>query len=476
MIPFSKTFRRAWRVALGGSAALCLVLGGPAHGQSRQAALRTSSDVREGIRKGSLFYAVAPLSEQALRRLDGTAHGASFTVPLTVDRVHNRLFVEARMSGHKVRLILDTAGGPGVALDEATARGITLTGKAPIQMLGSQGTEPVTLGLARRLTLGTLTLGGVATTVSRAAPFYSSTLGTQVFKHYRVTLDFTAKTLTLTRGGIPTVPSGGAARLLPFDDEDGYLFVPVRILGQAGSALLDSGSDATCVSFKAAKAAAAQFPPSDAKTVVITGKIGVGETDKKLRALVLKVPVPIALNAGAENPEFDTTSRVGTSDIDDVLDPAFDAHANMNAQLGLPFLLQFQRVTIDYPNHTLTLQYPAHNTPIKEASSLARHDRAWPGYKWLQKGYAWIEVPDAKNPPPSPVAVPAASRTATVQTTTVTQTTGTRTTTILPPANDGTVTVIVNGVKSVYPFPAGSSIKVETDGSVHILPPGVGGK
>lgn len=466
----SGKFSRAWRTALGGSVALFLVIGCPPPGRSQRAAIRTPDDIREGIRKGSLFYAVAPLSEQALRRLDGTAHEASFTMPLTVDRVHNRLFVEARINGHRVHLILDTGGGPGVGLDEATARGITLTGKIPIQLSGSQGTEPVTLGLARSLTLGRLTLGGVATTVSRTAPFYSSTLGTEIFKRYRVTLDFAAKTMTLARGGVVTPPSRSAALLMPFDDRGGYIFVPVRVLDQSGWAVLDSGSDATCVSFQAAKAAATQLSLSDAKTVVITQKIGMGETDKKVTALVLKVPVPISMNTGIENPEFNTTSRIGTSDIDDVLGPGLDAPATMNAQLGLPFLLQFQRVTIDYPHHTLILQHPARNIYVKVPSSPTGRDKPWPGYKWLQKGYAWIEVPDGKSAP-SPAPVNASSQTATTQTTTVTQKTGTRTTTILPPANDGTVTVIVNGVNFVYPYPLGSGIKIDTDGSVRIVPP-----
>lgn len=501
MSQFSEGFGRARQAFLGSAAALILAIGCPLSGRSRQAAppavssqgLEASAnalaDIQEGIRKGTLFYATAPLSERTLRQMDGTPAEYSFTVPLTVDRTQNRLFVQALINGRNVRLILDTAGGPDVALDEATARDIKLIGKVSVQVGGSQGTEAVTLSLAHSLTLGRLTLGGVATTVSRTAPFYSSTLGMEIFKHYRVTLDFAAKTMTLARGGVVTPPSGSAALLMPFDDHGGYIFVPVRVLDQAGWAVLDSGSDATCVSFKAAKAAATQLPLPDVKTVVITQKIGMGETDKKVTALVLKVPVPISMNTGIENPEFNTTSRVGTSDIDDVLGPGLDAPVNMNAQLGLPFLLQFQRVIIDYPNHSLILQYPAHDIPIKEASSLARHDRAWPGYKWRQVGYAWIEVPDGKSvsAPPAPPASPQITVTQTTSTTTtkngttttVTTKDGTTTATntqglnvVVTPPDNGSIAVFVNGTKSVYPFPPGSTVKVTNDGVVLILPPG----
>ena len=362
--------------------------------------------------------------------------------------------------------MLDTAAGPHVALNEATAYGIKLTDKVPTQVSGSQGTETATEGIAQSLALGKLILRQIITTVNHnSPPFCNGILSTQIFKHYRVTLDFAAQTMTLTRGGILAAPLGGAALSLPFDDDDGNIFVPVRVLDQSGWALLDSGSDATSVSFKAAKAAATQVPSSDSKSIAIDQRFGVGDTAKKAKIIVFKVPVPVFLNTGHEDAEFSTTTQIGMSDIDDVLDPDFDGHGNINAQLGFPFLLQFQRVIIDYPRHTLILQYPARDTPKAVTGFPATHDRAWPGYKWRQKGYAWIEVPDDKNPPSLTVNAP--PQTTTTQTTTVTQTTGTGTTTFttLP---DGTATVIVNGAKSVYP--AGSSIKVDADGSVHVIP------
>lgn len=119
-----------------------------------------------------------------------------------------------------------------------------------------------------------------------------------------------------------------------------------------------------------------------------------------------------------------------------------------------------------------------------------RSQRAWPGYQWRQKGYAWIEVPDSKSAPLSP-APPASPQITVTQTTSTTTTTKNGTTTtvttkdgtttatntqglnvVVTPPDNGSIAVFVNGTKSVYPFPPGSTVKVTNDGVVLILPPG----
>lgn len=481
MDSFGKKFNRARRNGAYGASALLLAFGSPQSGRSQQAApistpavspqqimasIKSPTDItpiRDGIRNGVLFRATFPLTEEALRRRDGTPAESSFTVPLMIDRVQNRLSVQALVSGRKVRLILDTGAMPAVSLDRATANGIKVADKVSIQQIGTQGSEPATLGLAKSLTLGKLTLQQIPTSVGGSTPFYSCTLGLSAFKQYRVTLDFAANTMTLTRGGILAAPPGGSALFIPFDDDDGYIFVPVRVLGQAGWALLDSGSDMNSLSFKAAKAAASQIPASYSNIITVNQKIGVGNTAGEFKVIGLKSAVSISMDTTPENAEFNTTSWLGMSSIDDVLDPGLDAHANMSALLGFPFFLQFQRVIIDYPSHTLILQYPLHDTDarVKVAGFATTRDKPWPGYKWLQKGYAWIEVPDVKSAPAASL-LPASS-------TTVTHTTSTTSTTIFT-SSDGSVTVTVNGTKIACP--PGSTVQVGADGVVHILPPG----
>ena len=507
MIRLSEKFSRAWRLALGGSAALSLVIGCPPPGRSQEAASPISaaapaseppavspqqvmasiksptdiSPVREGIRNGTLFYAISPLSEAALRRKDRTPAEVSFTVPLTVDRVHNRLSIQAFVNNRKVRLILDTGAMPLVSLNQAAAHGIELADKVLIQQVGAQGYEPATLGLAKGLMLGNLTLQQIPTSVSRKNSFYDCTLGLSVFEHYRVTLDFAAKTITLTRGGAPApLPKGDASLIVPFEDENGYLFVPVHVLSKDGWAFLDSGADVTLLSFGAATAAAAQLPASDTKTVVLGQKIGAGDTARNFKVIGLKSPVPISMNIGHDDAIFNTTSQFGISYIDDVLASCFSTHTHLVAQLGFPFLLQFQRIIIDYPSHTLILQYPAHNTYVKVTSSPTDHDKPWPGYKWRQVGYAWIEVPNGNNAPVpvSPVTYPRGTVVINMPVTTSTSTMSIPATSaavrviVITPAKDGNITVTVDGIKSVYSFPVGSTVKVEKSGRVHILPPG----
>ena len=518
MFPLTGSFCRTRRVAIWGTAALLITIGCPPAGRSQQAAsgvpavpaagplllspqqvmasIKSPTDitpVRDGIRSGTLFRAMTPFSEETLRRRDGTQTEASFTVPLMIDRVQNRLSVQALVNSRKVRLILDTGAMPVISLDQTTAQGINLTDKVSIQQVGSQGYEPATLGLAEKLTLGNLTLQQIPTSVSRKKSFYDCALGLSAFEHYRITLDFAAKTMTLTRGGVPVPLSrGGASLSVPFDDDNGYLFVPVRVLGQEGWAMLDSGADVTLLSFGAATAAAAHLPSSDTKTIVSDQEIGVGDTARKFKIIGLKEPVPISMNTVHDDTHFSTTSQFGTSQIDDVLDSSLSTHTHIVAQLGFPFLLQFQRVIVDYPSHTLILQYPARNAFIKVTLSPTDHDKPWLGYKWQQVGYAWIEVPDGKGTlsPPLPVASPQENTTRIVSTATVAMKDGTATTVIttittkdgmttatntqglkviVSPPDKGSIAVTVNGTRSVYPFPSGSIVKVTNEGTVIIV-------
>ena len=498
---------RARRVVACGTAALFLAIGCLAPGRSQQmvptdhsavaapepvavspqhlmALIKSPTDItpiRDGVRDGTLFHAIAPLSEEALRQKDGTPAEASFTVPLTVDRVHNRLSIQALVNNRKVRLILDTGAMPIVSLNQVVAHGIELTDKVAIQQVGAQGYEPATLGLAKSLTLGNLTLHQIPTSVSRKNSFYGGLLGLSAFEHYRVTLDFAAKTMTLTRGGAPVpLPKGGASLAVSVEDENGYLFVPVHVLSKDGWAFLDSGADVTLLSFGAATAAAAQLLASDIKTIISDQKIGVGDTARKFKIIGLKSPAPISMSIGHDDAIFSTTSQFGTSDIDDVLDGSFSTHTPIIAQLGFPFLLQFQRVIIDYPSHTLILQYPAHSTYVKVPSSPTDHEKPWPGYKWRQVGYAWIEVPDGNSAsvPVSPVTYPLGTVVVNMPVTTSTPTMSAPATNtamriiVVAPAKDGNITVTVDGVRSFYSFPIGSTVKVEKDGRVHILLPG----
>ena len=520
MFHFTGSFRRARRAAFCGAAVLPLVIGCPPPSRSQQvappsdpaasapkppavspqqimASIKSPTDItpiRDGIRSGILFYATTPLSEESLRQKDGTSAEVSFTVPLTVDRVHNRLSVQALVNNRKVRLILDTGALPVISLNETTAHGIELADKVSIQILGLQGYEPATEGLIKSLTLGKLTLQQIPTSVSRNSSFYDCTLGMSAFEHYRVTLDFAANTMTLTRGSTPISPPDDTSLSVPFGDDNGYIFLPIRVLDQAGWAFLDSGSDVNSLSFDTAKAAAAHLPSSDTMTIDVDHKIGLGNTSRKIKVIGLRAPVPISMDTGHDAAEFSTTSQIGMSNVGLGLESSF--HTKVIAELGFPFLLQFQRVIIDYPSQTLILQHPAHNTFIKVALSPTDHDKLWPGYKWRQVGYAWIEVPDGKSALAAPVPGAYPPGTTVLHTTTTTinnptinnptinnptinnpttsnPTTSTTTNDIVVlPAKNGSITVTVNGIEAVYPFLAGSTVKVGKNGSVHILPPG----
>ena len=362
-------------------------------------------DSLEAVRKGRLFYAVSPRSEQDLERLGVTSAPFSITFPLEVDRANNNVFVSARIEGRKFRLLLDTAGGPGIVLHGATAEGLKLQDAHSTTLFGSQGGETATEGLAHRMTLGRLTLGAIGVVVRRDPAYKNttlsaSTLGTEIFGRYRMTLDFGANTMTLSRGGAPvTAVTGGASLAVPFRSEQGNVLIPIHVANQPAWALVDSGSDTNVLSLSTARIAAAQVPSTWSASRVLSGKIGTGSTDKIFTLFGFKVPVPISINTSQADARHDgfgfgTTSYLGMSYIEDELDQFY--RVPIGVLLGLPFLLQFRRVIIDYPNQMLILQEPQHGADVNRMVSAPgpRPGKPWPGYQWQRVGDGWLEALD----------------------------------------------------------------------------------
>ena len=408
---------------------------------------------QEAIRKGLLFYSVSPRTEKDLAKLDAASIPFSVTIPIEVDRKNSRVYVAADLDGHKARLILDTGGGPMVALNALAGKGVALRGKFTDTMNGVQGEEPVTVGLAHRLTLGPLILGGVNVVVDHdPSPRDNCTVGTEIFLHYRVTLDFAAKTMTLSRGGGSAAASALKDSLsVPFREDAGKLYIPVRALDQSVWAMLDSGSDGNEMALSLAKSAAAQLSESGYKELMLDGKIGSGNSQKKVTALFFKVPFPISLDtpkadALPDGFRFGTTSQFGVSFLEESIDKLHKIPSTV--KLGLSFFLQFRRVTIDYPNHLLILQQPEHGAALYGTVGAAGPQMAWSGYEWRRVGDGWLEAPLKKAVPPV----------VTSTTTTVVQ------------SVDGNVTVTVNGVSKNYLCPPGSQIKVDADGTVRVVP------
>lgn len=419
-------------------------------------------DSLEAARKGLLAYSVAPLSEPQLRLRDRTPQEFSATLPLIINKAQTNLSVMAHIDNTPVLLSLDTGGGAGILLDKKTAKRIFLEHPHLVSLTGVSGMETATEGIAHNLTLGSLTLRAVDTAVPHHfvdldAPCI---LGTPMLSRYRLTLDLTARTMTLSRGGAPEAAENNEASIaLPFRSDYGKIYLPCYIAGRLTWSQVDSGSPLNFLSLRTAKAAAAQISAQETKSVTTHLKAGLGDTYKTTSVVLLKRLVPISLDSEDTPRAFGTTSQVGMSTYNE--DDPTPSGIQSEALLGVPFLLQFHRVIIDYPSHMLTLQGLKHGAPRNLYAKLLSYGKPWPGYRWQATGDGSIEVPDKT----------AAASAAT--TTNVTQTTTTANGVIITmsgPLNAATSgsTVIVNGVK--YDCPTGSVLTVGADGKAVITP------
>lgn len=409
-------------------------------------------DSLEAVRKGLLAYAVAPLPEQQLKLRDGTPNEFSMTVRLLVNKAHTNLSIMTQIDNTPVLLSLDTGSGAGVLLDKKTAKQITIDHPHLVGLAGASGTETATEGIAHSMTIGSLTLRAVDIAVPShfIDPLAPCILGLPTFSKYRVTLDFAANTMTLSRGGSPIAAQKNDAYIsLPFRNDDGKIFLPCEIAGRLTWSELDSGSPLNFLSIRMAKAAAAQIPAQETRSVSTHLGFGVGNTYKTTSLMLLKRMVPISVDSEDTPGVFGTTSQIGMSSYED--DVATSSGIEKEATLGVPFLLQYHRVIIDYPNHMLILQGLRHGAPRNVYALYAKlpsPGEPWPSYRWQMTGDGYIEVPDK----PAAIA-PAAPNTSVTQTTSPTL---------------GGPTVIVNGVK--YQCPVGSLLRIGEDGKVVITP------
>jgi len=323
----------------------------------------------------------------------------STIVPLTYDASTRRFRVPVSIDGRKFQMFLDTGMLPGISVDKRTAESLRLYGKSHQELLGVQGQDKAVSSVVHSVTVGGIQFRHanvfIVPTLKKLLPSSEPVLGPAMFTHYRMALDFSRKTMTLTPRSMPGItPSGPMTVSVPFQQVGGKVMLPVHILGQSGLAMLDSGSDSNYLSGDLGTAASALLKTADLKRRSFSDQVAIGTTARSITVTAFRVPVPITIDTSAESLPLVTTSQVSGGYSGENLP--------ILALLGAPFLLQFQRVTIDYAANVLTFEYPETG---KERFGYERSlDKffpgtkltAFPGYEWKKIGQCWVELSPAQ--------------------------------------------------------------------------------
>jgi predicted aspartyl protease len=213
---------------------------------------RTDPRARTEVRIDRVAFDV-PLSDAqfALPAMAETAKiaNAAGVTRVPFELINNHIFVSATIGGTPVRMMVDTGGTNLLMPAKALALGLSPEGKLAG---GGVGAEKVDVGMvhAPDLRLGDAVLDKPVLYVLDLGPMQSlegtpadGLIGFEMFRRFRVTIDYPARMLTLSSKEAFAPPAG--AHAVPFELAERTPVVRGTLDGMAGRFTVDTGSRAT---------------------------------------------------------------------------------------------------------------------------------------------------------------------------------------------------------------------------------------
>jgi hypothetical protein len=236
------------------------------------------------------------------------------------------------------RLLVDTGGSLLLSLDRTVAEEIGLKSIVSGSIRGVSGKDHAGQALVDDLALGSIRMSRVLTRIfdvkAAAADTCDGILGTGVFAHARMTLDFATGRLVISPSS-PDAPAGTESALRIVGDAK--LVSPVKVNGGPGLALIDSGADSAVLSPSKLR----ELYPDRPVTTVAVPMIGVGSGKDPKISLEQGVAIEFA------GRHYPAVAGIGLDVLDTVLSPVLGVQ--LDVLLGMSMLRDARSLTIDYP-------------------------------------------------------------------------------------------------------------------------------
>jgi tetratricopeptide (TPR) repeat protein len=297
----------------------------------------------------------------------GTQRPVVFTTP--IDRHGDDIILPVMINGARFRLLFDTGAGHGVVLTEEAMSRLSLPTLGQSLSRGVSGKEVSQIYHADTMTVGRQSYRNVVLeSMTANLGDHDGLFGGANFEDCAVTIDFEKNIMTLARGknaAAPPPAEGNHVMTVPFHNLDGYLMVPIRLADRTETewGLLDTGAQGLGVlSLITARDLAKKLVTGGQddlvyKEVTVNQRLGVGNSAPSFTALVFRFAVDLALCQNGGTPFFmELQPLYGASMIDEQISRNFDFH--LSAIVGISYLTNARRVTIDYPHHLLTMEFP----------------------------------------------------------------------------------------------------------------------
>ena len=316
----------------------------------------------KSFEKDPAMRSTGTLNEKVLQAADeGKAGIISTTFPIERDE-SNFIIVPVKINGTRFRLLYDTGAGDGLSLGQSGADHLGLPLIAKSIARGVNGKESAKLFKADTLEVGELQMHSIPLegTDNKVGPA-DGLFGGAIFKEFVVTVDFERNEMTLTRGKkavAPAAPPGFRVLTVPFRLQDDYIFVPTTIADRSTWCILDTGaSGISFISLSLAKQIAAERGKATYQEATMEGRFGVGISNTKIKLLVFLLSVPIGLmKDGRAAYHIEANPTIAASVMDTEVSRSFNFQ--LGALVGIDYLTSAKRISIDYPHHILTMEFP----------------------------------------------------------------------------------------------------------------------
>lgn len=197
------------------------------------------------------------------------------------DLVDNRIVVQARLNGHgPFSMIVDT-GSPVLTVTPEVAHSLHLKAK-PAGFVNGAGSGQLKVALAKisELRIGQVSIRNDVANVIDLGPIrraigfprLDGIIGYHELKQLNADVDMDTQKLTLSAKPLPAPKS---AKTIPFRLASGFIYVPVVVNGNPGTALLDTGDRSSLTVFKQFATRHHLYDSPNAVRNVVTG-FGIG--------------------------------------------------------------------------------------------------------------------------------------------------------------------------------------------------------
>lgn len=327
--------------------------------------LSRSTGTSEPADEKKELQAEGKIDEGVLKAADiGRSKPVSFTVNFETGKYdEDSIILPVSINGSRFRLLFDTGAGHAITLNGPAVDRVNLPLLYRSVAHGVSGKEETAIRRADEVKIGSQIFRNARVETSAASlEAFDGLLGGAVFEDYVVSINYENNAMTLTRGKTavaPPVREGYHIMTVPFHLIQGYIIFPLRLEDQTNTqwAMLDTGAGGVgLLSLRTARELAKKRNSETTHEVERNERRGVGTSSTKFTQVRFDFAVDLTMVHNGGTPYFMEMAPVeGASMMDNEVSRSSDFE--LIGLIGISYLSNAKRVTFDYPNHLLTMEF-----------------------------------------------------------------------------------------------------------------------